>query len=247
MYRVALVEDHDRIAELIQSALSKSGIEVDIFNNASLALHAIRTHEFTLLILDRGLPDGDGIKLLRTLRTSGITLPCLMLTARDAIHDRVEGLESGADDYLTKPFSMEELVARVRSLMRRPPTVATLKPSFLDLIIDPERACMEYREEWVSLSPSELQIMLRLVLAGGKTVRRHQLEHAAWGLHEAVTPNALDVALHRLRKKLLAVDALLSVVNVRGVGYELRSVTEDTGTSTSVDCEQSDRPERRPI
>jgi DNA-binding response OmpR family regulator len=222
MHRVAIVEDHERLAEMIKAALSRSGIETDIFHAAAPALHALKRFEFTLLVLDRGLPDGDGIKLLRRLRASGSTLPCLMLTARDAIHDRIEGLESGADDYLTKPFSMEELVARVRSLMRRPATMAPLTPEFAGLMVEPENACMRSAGEWVSLSPSELQIILRLVSAGGNVVRHAQLEHAAWGLQDEVTPNALDVALHRLRKKLCAIGAGIRIANVRGIGYQLQ-------------------------
>jgi DNA-binding response OmpR family regulator len=228
MHRVALVEDHDRLAEMIKAALGRSGIETDIFPDAAAALYALARHEFALLVLDRGLPDGDGIKLLRRLRAGGAAIPCLMLTARDAIHDRVEGLESGADDYLTKPFSMEELVARVRSLMRRPSAMAPLAPDFAGLLIDPERACMRYNGDWVSLSPSELQIMLRMVSAAGKVVRHAQLEHAAWGLHDEVTPNALDVALHRLRKKLFAIDAGIKIVNVRGIGYQLQKTSADS-------------------
>jgi DNA-binding response OmpR family regulator len=225
MHRVALVEDHERLAGMIKAALSRSGIETDIFADAAAALFALERYEFALLLLDRGLPDGDGIKLLRRLRARGSTMPCLMLTARDAIHDRVEGLESGADDYLTKPFSMEELVARVRSLMRRPSAMATLTPDFAGLSVDPEHACMRCKEGWVSLSPSELQIMLRMVSAAGKVVRHAQLEHAAWGLHDDVTPNALDVALHRLRKKLFAIDAGVRIVNVRGLGYQLQKTS----------------------
>jgi DNA-binding response OmpR family regulator len=228
MHRVALVEDHERLAGMIKATLARSGIETDIFPNAAAALHALARFEFALLVLDRGLPDGDGIKLLRRLRASGATLPCLMLTARDAIHDRVEGLESGADDYLTKPFSMEELVARVRSLMRRPAAMAPLTPEFAGLTIDPKNACMGWQDEWVSLSPSELQIILRMVSAGGNVVRHAQLEHAAWGLHDDVTPNALDVALHRLRKKLSAIDAAIKIANVRGIGYQLRKTSADS-------------------
>ena len=227
MHRIALVEDHERLAEMIKAALARNGIETDVFPDAAAAHYALARFEFALLLLDRGLPDGDGIKLLRRVRANGATIPCLMLTARDAIHDRVEGLESGADDYLTKPFSMEELVARVRSLMRRPAAMAPLAPDFAGLTVDPEQACMRCKGEWVSLSPSELQIILRMVSAGGNVVRHAQLEHAAWGLQDEVTPNALDVALHRLRRKLSAIDAGVRIVNVRGIGYQLQKTSED--------------------
>jgi DNA-binding response OmpR family regulator len=144
-----------------------------------------------------------------------------MLTARDALHDRIDGLESGADDYLAKPFPMEELVARVRALLRRPAQLQSLAPAWGDLQVRPDAGCMQCGGESITLAPAELQIMLSLVRAGGQTVRRSALEASAWGLAEAVTPNALDVALHRLRKKLQAIGSTLHIVNTRGHGYAL--------------------------
>lgn len=225
MYRVALVEDNDRVAQLIQDALSRAGIEVDRFKSLSETVGVMSGRaqtEYTVLVVDRGLPDGDGITLVRQWRTAGIMTPCLMLTARDALHDRIDGLESGADDYLTKPFAMDELVARVRSLIRRPATVVSLKPTFGDLTVDPEHSCLRRGEESVSLASAELQIMLCLASSAGRTVRHAALEHAAWGLGGAVTPNALDVALHRLRKKIAAIDSTMRIVNMRGQGYALQ-------------------------
>ena len=147
--------------------------------------------------------------------------PCLMVTARDALHDRVDGLESGADDYLTKPFPMEELVARVRALMRRSPAVRPPRASFGDLEVVVEEGLLLRGDSTVRLAPAELQIVLALVQQQGRTVRRTALEAAAWGIAEAVTPNALDVALHRLRKKLSALQSALRIVNVRSLGYAL--------------------------
>ena len=227
MYRVALVEDQQRIAELIRHALSRAGIETDRFRNQSEAAFGVARADYTVLIVDRGLPDGDGLDLVRKLRTAGNMTPCLMLTARDALHDRVDGLESGADDYLTKPFAMDELVARVRSLIRRPAVVMTLTPAIGDLVVDPEHFRLRRGDETVSLAPAELQIMLCLVAAAGRTVRHGSLEHAAWGLGEAVTPNALDVALHRLRKKLAAIESGVRIMNMRGQGYALEMRSKD--------------------
>jgi DNA-binding response OmpR family regulator len=222
MNRIALVEDHQRLSALLGKALLNAGIESDIFDRMEPATLAARENAYAVLVIDRGLPDGDGLDLVRRLRAAGIRTPCLMLTARDALHDRVEGLEMGADDYLTKPFSMDEFVARVRALMRRPPSLQSLTPEFGDICIRPTEGCMTCGPEMVTLAPTELQIMVVLVRAGGTTVRRSALEVAAWGLSEAVTPNALDVAMHRLKRKLVAINSALQIVNARGYGYALR-------------------------
>jgi DNA-binding response OmpR family regulator len=222
MNRIALVEDHQRLSALLAKALLNAGIETDIFDRAEPASLAARDNAYAVLVIDRGLPDGDGLDLVRRLRAAGIRTPCLMLTARDALHDRVEGLESGADDYLTKPFSMDEFVARVRALMRRPPSLQSLTPEFGDISVRPAEGCMACGSEMVTLAPAELQIMVVLIRADGTTVRRSALEAAAWGLSEAVTPNALDVAMHRLKRKLVAINSALQIVNARGYGYALR-------------------------
>ena len=223
MNRIALVEDHERLSTLVRKALAAAGIEVDVFDRIASAGHAIGQTPYGAIVVDRGLPDGDGLSLVRRLRADGNVTPCLMLTARDAVHDRVEGLEAGADDYLAKPFSMEELAARVRALLRRPVAMQSLSPSFGDVRLAPDQGTMSCGDETVTLPSAELQIMLCLVKAEGLVVRRTALETAAWGLSEAVTPNALDVALHRLRKKLQAIDSSLQLVNARGHGYALRA------------------------
>ena len=225
MNRIAVVEDHERLAALVRKALAGAGIEADVFARIDAAWQALRETPYAVLVIDRGLPDGDGLTLVQRLREAGRLTPCLMLTARDALHDRVDGLESGADDYLTKPFSMEELVARVRALLRRPAALQSLSPQYGDVQVQPDAGCMVCGSESITLAPAELQIVLGLVRAGGQTVRRSALEAAAWGLAEAVTPNALDVALHRLRKKLQAIGSTLQIVNVRSHGYALREAT----------------------
>jgi DNA-binding response OmpR family regulator len=222
MNRIALVEDNERMSELLARALLDAGIEADIFERMEPASLAARDSAYAVLVIDRGLPDGDGLDLVRRLRAAAIRTPCLMLTARDALHDRVDGLESGADDYLTKPFSMDEFVARVRALMRRPPALQSLTPEFGDVRVRPAEGCMTCGSETVTLAPAELQIMVALIRGDGTTVRRSALEAAAWGLSEAVTPNALDVAMHRLKRKLVAINSALQIVNARGYGYALR-------------------------
>jgi len=210
------------MSELLARALLDAGIEADIFERMEPASLAARDTPYAVLVIDRGLPDGDGLDLVRRLRAAAIRTPCLMLTARDALHDRVDGLESGADDYLTKPFSLDEFVARVRALMRRPPALQSLTPEFGDVRVRPAEGCMTCGSETVTLAPAELQIMVALIRGDGTTVRRSALEAAAWGLSEAVTPNALDVAMHRLKRKLVAINSALQIINARGYGYALR-------------------------
>ncbi|GIA15182.1 XRE family transcriptional regulator [Vibrio cholerae] len=222
MNRILLVEDHERLARLIERQLTTSGIAVDVFDRIDTAWLAMQQMHYQAVILDRGLPDGDGLTLLKRIRATGISTPCLILTARDALHDRIEGLDTGADDYLTKPFAMDEMVARVRALLRRPAESVVLQPCFGDLQIKPELGLMCCGDDSVSLAPAELQIMLLLVSKKGDVVRRAALEAAGWGLSEAVTPNALDVLLHRLRKKLTTIDSTLKLANVRSLGYALR-------------------------
>lgn len=223
MSRVALIEDQKRLAEMIRRALLDAGVETDIFGKVSEAVYGMKQADYAVLLVDRGLPDGDGLAFVRQLRAEGRMTPCLMLTARDALHDRIEGLESGADDYVTKPFAMSELVARVRTLMRRPVNMTTLVQRYADISVDPQEHALRCGARSVVLAPAELQIILALLNAKGQTVRHLALEHAAWGWGEAVTPNALEVTVHRLRKKLTGLGAGVRIVNIRGIGFAVEN------------------------
>lgn len=222
MNRILLVEDHERLARGVASGLNAAGIAVDAVQRMDAAWSALQQVSYGALVLDRGLPDGDGLKLLKRLRDAGQSIPCLVLSARDALNDRVEGLDAGADDYLPKPFAMDELVARARALLRRPAESLPIEPAHGDLQLRPAHGMLHCGEECVSLAASEMQIMLSLVRKGGDMVSRSKLDAAAWGLSDAVTPNALDVAVHRIRRKLRAIGSRQKIVNVRSQGYALR-------------------------
>lgn len=221
MLRIALVEDNFRMAKLVVQGMNAAGIAVDAFSSAADCAAALSSQPYAAIVLDRGLPDGDGLEWLRVQRRRGCSIPCLMLTARDALHDRIDGLEAGADDYLTKPFSMAELVARTRALLRRPVPMVSLSPSWGGIVVDPQQGTLDFAGAVSPLSSTELQVLLCLIRAEGAVVRRGKLESAAWGAGEAVTPNALDVAIFRLRQKLIRVRAPVEIKARRSVGYAL--------------------------
>jgi DNA-binding response OmpR family regulator len=227
MGRLLIVEDHAGLRERMSRELARAGIASDGARTAAEASACVAMVRYAAIVLDRGLPDGDSVAWLRRLRAERITVPCLMLTARDALHDRIDGLEAGADDYLAKPFEMAELLARVRALMRRQASWVGLAETYGDVTVEPASAVLRRGLACVNLSASELQLVLALMRARGAVVRRGALEAAAWGLSEPVTPNALDVALHRVRRKLAALGSRMQIRNTKGIGHALVASIED--------------------
>ena len=217
-----VVEDDARLSRLLKRLLSQDRHIVETAMTAEEGLEvATSTLELDAIILDVGLPDRSGFEVARTLRKKGSQVPILMLTARDSINDRVEGLDAGADDYLVKPFAYEELLARLRALGRRPPArkSAALKAGPIELDETTRRVTVSGRP--VDLSQREFSILECLLRRPGQVLSRDQLLDYAWPYGVALTPNTVEAYIHLLREKLGS-EAAASVETVRGVGYRLR-------------------------
>jgi two-component system response regulator QseB len=205
------------IGESIRAALHRHGFAVDWVRDGGAAEHALEVGGYDLCLLDLGLPRKEGLQVLKTIRRRGSTLPVMILTARDAISDRVEGLDAGADDYLVKPFELSELEARIRAVLRRKAGRATTVIDHLGVTLDP--ATHEVRRDGcvVELSPREFAVLHALMEHPGRILSRAQLEERLYGWDEEVGSNVVEVHIHSLRRKLGAD----FIRNVRGVGYRV--------------------------
>jgi two-component system, OmpR family, response regulator len=219
--RVLLSEDDEILADGISKALRQAGFAVDHVATGEDADQALQSNNFDLLILDLGLPVIDGLEVLRRLRTRKQVLPVLILTARDRLEDRVTGLDFGADDYLTKPFDLPELEARVRALLRRGRVAADVEVVYGALRFDTVGRRVTVHDQQLELSARELAVLEILLQRGGKVVSKEQLIEHMYGWDEEVSHNAMEVNVHRLRKKLEA--AGINIRTIRGLGYLLES------------------------
>lgn len=220
--RLLIVEDVPELAALVASHLARAGFANDIVGTAEEARILVEAGNHSALLLDLGLPDEDGLELLRALRASGHRIPVLALTARSAIADRVAGLNAGADDYLPKPFAAEELVARVAALLRRGPGDHTGAVTCGRLCYETASQTLRVNGETAVLPPRELQLLDLLVRNVEKVVRKSQIESLFFGLGEEFSSNAAEVSVHRLRRSLKTLDAQVEIVTVRGLGYLMR-------------------------
>lgn len=215
--RILLAEDDPMIGDSLRKGLRGEGFTVDWVQDGRSAERALETTEYALVLLDLGLPRKDGLAVLRDWRQRDLTVPVLILTARDAVPDRVKGLDSGADDYLVKPFDLTELLARMRALLRRQAGRAQEIIAIGALRLDPAAHAVEYRGRPVSLSAREFALLHALMERPGAVLSREQLEDRLYGWGEEVESNAVEVHIHNLRRKL---DPGV-IRTVRGVGYRL--------------------------
>src|SRR5436853_543895 len=219
--RLLVVEDEPRIAEILRPPLEQAGFVVDFVRLCADARAALASHPYDAAILDLGLPDGDGMHLLAELRARGEAIPILVLTARDAVDDRVSGLDTGADDYLVKPFAMAELVARTKALLRRPggPLGMTLNAG--NIHFDTVGRDVRVGTTYIPIPRRETAILEPPMRPLGRVVPKAVLEEKLYGLDAEPESNTIPVHVHHLRRRLQAAGAGVAIHTVRGVGYML--------------------------
>jgi DNA-binding response OmpR family regulator len=214
---ILLVEDDASLSRALQQALQKQGYSVNAVARGKAALHVVQTDVPDIVILDLGLPDMDGLAVLKAIREKQVDLPVLLLTARASLDDRISGLDGGADDYLSKPFEMTELFARLRVLERRLSTAKSAEISVGDVVLDINRGEVLLRGEPLELSRREYMLLKSLMENAGRVQTRNTLETRLYSWGEEVASNALEVHIHHLRKKLGA----HFITTIRGVGYKV--------------------------
>ena len=219
--RLLVIEDEDRLAGILKAKLGDVGFTVDIAGTAADAIAAIELINYDAGVLDLGLPDGDGLAVLATARQIGKALPILILTARDAIEDRVAGLNAGADDYLTKPFAMSELIARIKALLRRPGGVLGITLEAGNARLDTVGRELKIVGKPIRVPRRELAILEEMMRRFGRIVPKAVLEEKLYGIDEEPDSNPIPVHVHYLRRQLQIANASLAIHTVRGVGYIL--------------------------
>jgi two-component system, OmpR family, response regulator len=220
--RILIVEDDPVLADGLTRSLRQADYAVDYASDGAEADHVLVTQAYDLVILDLGLPKLDGFEVLRRLRRRGVKVPVLILTARDALQDRVKGLDLGADDYLSKPFDLPELEARVRALIRRGQSGGSSVLTHGSLILDTAGRRATLGGEPLDLSAREMGVLEVLMMRTGRVVGKEQLAEQLYGWEEEVGANAIEVYVHRLRKKLEP--AGVNIRTVRGLGYLLEKL-----------------------
>ena len=213
--RILVIEDDSLLGDAIQSGLREVGYAVDWIKDGIAADAAISAHGYSAVVLDLGLPRLSGLELLHRIRSRNDRTPVLILTARDGVEDRIKGLDTGADDYLAKPFDMGELAARLRAISRRASGQVESVVRLAGIELDPAAHRVVFRGQPVALSPREFALLEALMRRPGRVLTRAQLEQTLYAWGEEIESNAVEVHIHHLRRKL----APESIQTVRGVGY----------------------------
>lgn len=215
--RILLAEDDASQAESIKTWLEMDGYNIDWVERGDHAILAIEQHQYDCVLLDRGLPKATGDEILKTLRAQQQQTPVIFITARDSIHDRVEGLDLGANDYLVKPFSLEELSARVRSQLRQHQATAGQDLRYANLVLDPQAKTLIQDGQTVNLTAKEFQILHKLMQKPEHVITREQLEESLYAWGDEIESNAIEVFIYQLRKKI----GSQYIKTIRGLGYRM--------------------------
>ena len=213
--RVLLVEDDELLGDGVRTGMAQYGYTVDWIKDGRLAKQAIQMESFDIVVLDLGLPKISGLEVLKSIRANNVSTPVLILTARETVEDRVKGLDAGADDYLTKPFDLDELCARIRALKRRMASRAKPELTYGDIRMDPASHLVHLANETINISRREFALLQKLLENAGRVLSREQLTQTLYGWGDDVDSNALEVHIHNLRKKFGS-DLIRTI---RGVGY----------------------------
>ncbi|NYF30736.1 response regulator transcription factor [Sphingopyxis sp. JAI108] len=221
--RILLVEDEAEFAKALRGALERDRFIIDWVTSLSLASEASRSGKHELVLLDRTLPDGDGLELIPRLRIDNPGVPIIVLSARGEPSERVVGLDNGADDYLVKPFDLQEMLARIRAVQRRPSEVTPDEVTVGHLVFDMAFSEARVRGARLDLQRREAAVLTALLKRRGRTVLRESLEEAVYGFDDLIQSNTLDSHISRLRRKLGDAGAGVDIHTVRGVGYLLRA------------------------
>jgi DNA-binding response OmpR family regulator len=219
--RVLIIEDDEDVVRLIGDDLRRAGHTVDAVGRIEDGLYAARQVAYDLFVVDRRLPDGDGIGLVRQLRAGGQQAPILMLTAQRQVSDRVAGLEAGADDYLVKPFALAELRARIAALMRRPRALTDGVLRLGNVVFDPATREVRIDDRPIDLSRRELALLELLMRRARHVMPKSAIEETLYGFDEALSSNTIEVHIHNLRRALQRHGATVQIETRRGIGYRL--------------------------
>lgn len=217
--RLLIVEDNQRLCHAIAASLRGQGFAIDTAASVSEGLRAWRAADYDAIVMDLMLPDGTGLNVLKEMRDGGSTTPVLILTALGAIEERVRGLDGGADDYLVKPFAMQELIARLRALLRRPGAALGRTLTLGSVKLDTSARVATVGKEPLDLTRSELIVLETLLRNQGRVISKERLAECLYDFEQERTANSVETQVHRLRKKLTAAGADVSLRTLRGLGY----------------------------